>query len=112
MQEPFAKQNEELKLKTVEMTCDPDYVEDVKKFPGCRPKKCGRMVSDYVISNAEVQALLIIAQKGLSLGGSSGGASILDLHSGALSQGSNFVDIYQIDKGHKAISAEDLKVYR
>lgn len=76
------------------------------------PKKCGRFVADNVVSLSEVQALLQLAQKGIGLGGSSGGASILDLHSGALSKGDAFIDVYMIDREHKVITKEDLKIYR
>jgi hypothetical protein len=43
-------------------------------------------VIDQVFSVEESHALLNIAKKGLIKGGSNGGASILDLHSGALSK--------------------------
>ena len=49
---------------------------------GCLPSFCGRFVSDAVVTEAEAAQLQNIAKKGLSLGGSNGGASILDLHSG------------------------------
>ncbi|XP_014386733.1 PREDICTED: 2-oxoglutarate and iron-dependent oxygenase domain-containing protein 3, partial [Myotis brandtii] len=55
-----------------------------------------------------------IAEKGLSLGGSDGGASILDLHSGALSVGKHFVNLYRYfgDKVENIFSEEDFQVYR
>jgi len=52
-------------------------------------------VKDGLLSASEVQVLRQIAEGGLLYGGSSGGASILDLHSGALSKGENFVNIYK-----------------
>lgn len=60
----------------------------------------------------EVEELLGIAKKGLSLGGSAGGASILDLHSGALSLGQNFVNIYKIDKAKEVFTESDFVIYR
>ena len=50
------------------------------------PAKCGRAVVDGLFSIEESHRLLSIAKKGLVKGGSNGGASILDLHSGALSK--------------------------
>ena len=53
---------------------------------GCAPTKCGRAVLDNVVSAQESDKLLELAKKGFVKGGGSGGASILDLHSGALSK--------------------------
>ena len=39
--------------------------------------------------------MLNLAKKGLAKGGSNGGASIIDLHSGALSSGPQFVNVYK-----------------
>lgn len=61
---------------------------------------------------SEASALLNIAQRGLALGGSAGGASILDLHSGALSQGSAFINMYKLDAVKKVFNQDDFKIYR
>ena len=53
---------------------------------GCAPTKCGRAVLDNVVSAEESDKLLALAKKGFAKGGGSGGASILDLHSGAISK--------------------------
>ena len=54
--------------------------------------------------------MISLAKKGLSKGGSSGGASILDLHSGALSKGEQFVNIYAL---YPDLFAEaDFEAYR
>ena len=60
----------------------------IKQFVslGCVPTKCGRAVLDNVVNTQEADALLALAKKGFAKGGGSGGASILDLHSGALSK--------------------------
>jgi hypothetical protein len=65
-------------------------------FKECLPAKCGRFVVDNVVSEHDAHALLDLAKKGLSKGGSTGGASILDVHSGALSQGEQFVNLYKM----------------
>ncbi|XP_074177091.1 2-oxoglutarate and iron-dependent oxygenase domain-containing protein 3 isoform X2 [Rhinolophus sinicus] len=83
-------------------------------FPGCSPTKCGRGVTDAVITRDEARRIRSIAEKGLSLGGSDGGASILDLHSGALSVGKHFVNLYRYfgDKIENIFSEEDFQLYR
>ncbi|XP_072522907.1 2-oxoglutarate and iron-dependent oxygenase domain-containing protein 3 isoform X2 [Salminus brasiliensis] len=93
--------------------CSEDY-ENYKRFPGCTPKKCGRAVTDSVVTKEEAQALKRLAERGLSLGGSDGGASILDLHSGALSMGKKFVNIYRYfsDQIRDVFTEEDFKLYR
>lgn len=46
----------------------------------------------------EVELLLEMASNIIDLAGSSGGASILDIHSGALSYGDKFLNVYQMPK--------------
>ncbi|KAI4903648.1 hypothetical protein NFI96_033586 [Prochilodus magdalenae] len=97
--------------------CSEDY-ENYKRFPGCTPKKCGRGVTDSVVTREEAHSLRRLAERGLSLGGSDGGqkktASILDLHSGALSMGKKFVNIYRYfsDQIKEVFTEEDFKLYR
>jgi hypothetical protein len=49
-------------------------------------------------------------KKGLSKGGSDGGASIVDLHSGALSKGPHFVNLYK--KYPDIYKPNDFAVYK
>lgn len=49
---------------------------------------------------------------GIGLGGSNGGASILDLHSGALSYGEKFVNVHNLQDSNKFVSAPDLAIYK
>ncbi|XP_072737591.1 2-oxoglutarate and iron-dependent oxygenase domain-containing protein 3 isoform X1 [Ciconia boyciana] len=81
---------------------------------GCTPRKCGRGVTDAVITREEAERIRRIAERGLSLGGSDGGASILDLHSGALSLGKHFVNLYRYfgDKIQDIFTEEDFALYR
>ncbi|XP_043570540.1 urotensin-2 receptor 2 isoform X2 [Chiloscyllium plagiosum] len=92
--EVLARQADVLDRIFFEIPCSKDY-ENYKRFAACTPTKCGRAVTDTVVNREEAEKMLRIAKKGLSLGGSDGGASILDLHSGALSMGKQFVNIYR-----------------
>ena len=53
---------------------------------GCVPTKCGRVVMDNIVDSWEADKILDLAKKGFAKGGGNGGASILDLHSGAFSK--------------------------
>lgn len=93
--------------------CSEDY-ENYKRYPGCTPQKCGRAVTDNVVTREEAQVLRRLAERGLALAGSEGGASILDLHSGALSMGKQFVNIYRYfgDQISDVFTQEDFQLYR
>ncbi|XP_051694758.1 2-oxoglutarate and iron-dependent oxygenase domain-containing protein 3 isoform X3 [Oryctolagus cuniculus] len=111
--EVLARRGELVAGRFVEVPCSEDY-DGHRRFEGCTPRKCGRGVSDVVITREEAQRIRSIAEKGLSLGGSHGGASILDLHSGALSVGKHFVNLYRYfgDKIQNIFSDEDFQLYR
>jgi hypothetical protein len=79
---------------------------------GCVPKRCGRVVSDKLVSGTEADSLLSIAKRGMALGGSEGGATIMDLHSGALSQGRNFVNIYHLNSDKDVFKKTDFTFYK
>ncbi|KAK9530715.1 hypothetical protein VZT92_012203 [Zoarces viviparus] len=93
--------------------CSEDY-ENYQRYPGCTPQKCGRAVTDGVVTREEAQVLRRLAERGLALAGSEGGASILDLHSGALSMGKQFVNIYRYfgDQLSDVFTQEDFQLYR
>lgn len=108
----FAKQTEVIAGKGQIVDCSPEYFKEVDKYEGCFPKECKRFVTDKVISEREAEELLEIAKRGLSVGGSLGGASILDLHSGALSRGQHFVNIYKLEDAKNIFSETDFNIYR
>ncbi|KAG7158715.1 2-oxoglutarate and iron-dependent oxygenase domain-containing protein 3-like [Homarus americanus] len=112
MMVPFAAQKEEISKRSVEISCSKDYADELRHFQGCIPKKCGRVIFDTLVTTSEVAALLNIAERGLSVGGSTGGASILDLHSGALSHGNAFVNIFKLEEAKNLFNAQDFKIYR
>ncbi|XP_031604657.1 urotensin-2 receptor 2 [Oreochromis aureus] len=93
--------------------CSEDY-DNYKRYPGCTPQKCGRAVTDGVVTREEAQTLRRLAERGLALAGSEGGASILDLHSGALSMGKQFVNIYRYfgEQLKDVFTQEDFQLYR
>lgn len=98
-----------------QVECSNDYTNERTKFRGCAPVKCGRIVTDDVVSHEEAVELLDLAKKGFALGGSSGGASIMDLHSGALSDKNNFVNVYKlIEKFNKndIFTESDFNLYK
>ncbi|XP_066877699.1 2-oxoglutarate and iron-dependent oxygenase domain-containing protein 3 isoform X2 [Kogia breviceps] len=111
--EVLAHRSEVLPGRFIEVPCSEDY-DSHRRFEGCSPRKCGRGVSDAIITRDEARRIRSIAEKGLSLGGSDGGASILDLHSGALSVGKHFVNLYRYfgDKIQTIFSEEDFQLYR
>lgn len=93
--------------------CSEDY-DNYKRYPGCTPQKCGRAVTDGVVTREEAQTLRRLAERGLALAGSEGGASILDLHSGALSMGKQFVNVYRYfgEQLKDVFTQEDFQLYR
>ncbi|XP_018881941.1 2-oxoglutarate and iron-dependent oxygenase domain-containing protein 3 isoform X2 [Gorilla gorilla gorilla] len=111
--EVLARRGEVVAGRFIEVPCSEDY-DSHRRFEGCTPRKCGRGVTDVVITREEAERIRSIAEKGLSLGGSDGGASILDLHSGALSVGKHFVNLYRYfgDKIQNIFSEEDFRLYR
>ncbi|XP_076804084.1 2-oxoglutarate and iron-dependent oxygenase domain-containing protein 3-like [Clavelina lepadiformis] len=97
------------------ISCSKDY-ENYPIFAECTPiLTCGRCVKDGIVSEKEVESLRQIVKNCLKYGGSSGGASILDLHSGAMSKGEKFVNIYRyFEKStlDKIIVNKDIETYR
>ncbi|CAH2292131.1 2-oxoglutarate and iron-dependent oxygenase domain-containing 3 [Pelobates cultripes] len=111
--EVLAAQRETLDHRFYQVPCSEDY-NNHRRFAGCTPRKCGRAVTDAVITRQEAEKMLRIAEAGFSLGGSDGGASILDLHSGALSMGKHFVNMYRYfgEKVREILTEEDFQLYR
>uniref|UniRef100_A0A8D8H8Z5 2-oxoglutarate and iron-dependent oxygenase domain-containing protein 3 n=1 Tax=Culex pipiens TaxID=7175 RepID=A0A8D8H8Z5_CULPI len=108
----FATQRETLELRSQKLDCSKPFFEEIAKYSGCIPAHCGRFVSDKIVGGAEVDILLNLAKQGFRFGGSSGGASILDLHSGALSKESQFVNIYKIPEAKQIFTAELINTYK
>ncbi|PNF17295.1 hypothetical protein B7P43_G04972 [Cryptotermes secundus] len=108
----LAKQKEVLHHRAQDITCSDDYKAELESFPGCVPRRCGRAMSDKLVSGSEADVLLSIAKRGMALGGSQGGATILDLHSGALSQGKNFVNIYRLNDAKDVFKKTDFTFYK
>lgn len=108
----FAKQRETISYRSQKLSCSPSYTAEISEFPECVPEMCGRFVSDSLVTEKEADILLTLAKDSLKFGGSSGGASILDLHSGALSKDKAFINIYQIKEAEQVFTQESLVVYK
>ncbi|XP_064462859.1 2-oxoglutarate and iron-dependent oxygenase domain-containing protein 3-like [Ornithodoros turicata] len=111
----FASFSENLTVKFQAVTCSNDYINESHLFPECVPRRCGRVASDSVVTPEEVTKLRQIVQNGMALSRSSGGASILDLHSGSVSHGEGFVNIYKFAKKKGVqypFNEEDFQLYR
>lgn len=84
---------------------------------GCTPSAvgdCGRVVVDEFASGAEVAALAGIADRAMRLGGGSGGPTILDLASGALSYRDRFIDVWSVfnsSSEHPPFRRSELREY-
>ncbi|XP_076964174.1 2-oxoglutarate and iron-dependent oxygenase domain-containing protein 3-like [Callospermophilus lateralis] len=70
--EVLAHRGEVLAGMFIEVPCSEDY-DGHRRFEGCSPWKCGRGVTDIVVTREEAQRICSIAEKGLSLGGSKRG---------------------------------------
>lgn len=108
----MAKQNEFLETKRYQnFLCAPQFKSEIENFnKQCAPVKCGRAVMDDLVSSDQIHKLLNIAKKGFSVGQSTGGASILDLHSGALSKEDKFINVYKTNP--ELFTENDFKIYR
>ncbi len=91
----------------VDVPCSKDYGTE---FKSCVPKKCGRCVMDRLFDDDMVNKLKDIAKRGMAHGGSTGGATVLDLHTGALSKGEKFINIYK--SRNDIFTKDDFKVYK
>lgn len=108
----FARVKEDVILRVQRFDCSESYLKEITEFPKCVPTHCGRFVSDSLVDNMELTKLQEIAVEGFKLSQSSGGASILDLHSGAISQGDHFVNLYQMEKAKGLFKKEHLLTYK
>lgn len=108
----FATRKESIIFRAQDVDCSTEYLSEIAEFSACVPNKCGRFVTDSLVNEQEIKVLLDLAQKGLSFGGGSGGVSILDLHSGALSRGTNFVNIYTLPEAKGFLNENALQAYK
>ncbi|XP_012261753.2 2-oxoglutarate and iron-dependent oxygenase domain-containing protein 3-like [Athalia rosae] len=108
----LAQQKDVLLSRNQVLKCSDDYKADEDQFPNCTPQKCSRFVTDKLVSTTEIDVLLRMAKGGFAFGGSSGGASIFDLHSGALSKGSGIVNIHTLNGARDIFNNVDLSIYK
>lgn len=108
----LARQRDVLVSRGINVDCSEEYKSEVGKFPGCVPEQCARIVTDKLVSASEVDTLLQLAKNGYKHGGSDGGASILDLQSGALSHGTKFINVYALNNTKKIFSTSEFAIYK
>lgn len=60
----FAKQSESYNKRGQHIECSTAYLDDVQQYPGCLPNKCGRYVSDKIVTQQEAEILIKLAQRG------------------------------------------------
>lgn len=48
--------------------CSEAFQTEIEAYPGCVPKKCGRYMSDKLVTNSEAETLLRLARNGIALG--------------------------------------------
>lgn len=108
----FAQFKETIPLRSMSVECAPEYQKEIEMFPQCVPRSCGRFVSDSIVTPREATALLDLAEEGFKYGLSSGSASILDLHSGALSKGEHFVNLYKLENAKEILKLSGFQIYK
>lgn len=108
----FAQFKENLPLRSMKVDCAASYSQELSLFPLCVPQSCGRFVTDTLVTEKEARALFELAEAGFKFGLSSGSASILDLHSGALSKGDHFINIYKLENAKDILKKEGFQIYK
>lgn len=108
----FVSRKEHFEKRSMPTTCDNDYLEDISAYPECKPVQCSRFISDTIVSELEGKTLLEMAEAGFKLSQSDGGASILDLQSGALSKGNAFMNVYSLPDADEIFPDEKMKIYQ
>ncbi|XP_072392857.1 2-oxoglutarate and iron-dependent oxygenase domain-containing protein 3-like [Diabrotica undecimpunctata] len=107
----LAKQSTVYNRRSQVVECGPEFVEDIKQYKSCIPEKCGRFVSDKIVTEQEADILLRLAVRIMAQGGSSGGASIIDLHTGALSYKDRFINIYEQSGSKNILTESERTIY-
>ncbi|CAG9862187.1 unnamed protein product [Phyllotreta striolata] len=108
----LAKQSEVYIRRSQNVECSKQFLEDIQNYKGCVPQKCGRFVSDKLVTSQEADILLKLAIRVMAQGGSSGGASIMDLHTGALSFNDKFINVYAHNGDNNVLTPEERKIYQ
>ncbi|XP_067625534.1 2-oxoglutarate and iron-dependent oxygenase domain-containing protein 3-like isoform X2 [Eurosta solidaginis] len=107
----FAAANEKLPLRLQKFECSESYKTEIRRYPNCVPQKCGRFVSDHLVEENEVNVLLSLVRTIFAITSSSGGATILNLNTGALSYKEQFVNAYRVPRVAAEIREHHLAVY-
>lgn len=99
------------------MKCSSDYEKERKEssYVTCLPKECGRFVSDAIVSHQEALELRMLAELVFNMASPSGGVAVFDLSSGALSNGTQFVNLYKLlgnDERTKVLRSKSLDIFQ
>lgn len=62
----LGKQKDLINQRGQAFECDESYLDEVSSFEGCRPTKCGRYISDKLVTASEAEILLRIANQGIT----------------------------------------------
>lgn len=60
----LAKQSETYIRRSQVVECSTEFLEDIKQYKGCIPEKCGRYVSDKIVTVQEADILKKLAIRG------------------------------------------------
>lgn len=98
------------------LPCSNDYNQNEQRNinENCLPKKCGRYVSDSIITDQESLELRLLAENVFSLIEPRGGVAIFDLITGALSNGSQFINFYKLIsyKRYNSIEQKSFNIFK
>lgn len=98
------------------LLCSADYDRERKEssYVACLPKDCGRFVSDAIVSHQEALELRMLAELVFNMASPSGGVAVFDLSSGALSNGTKFVNLFKLlgsDERTKVLRTKSLDIF-
>lgn len=107
----FALRRESIILRAQNVECATDYLNEISQFTTCIPNKCGRFVSDSLVTEKEATTLLSLMKRAAEYGGGNGGVTILDVHTGTLSKDSGFVNIHKLVNTNEFVGEAEVSTY-
>jgi len=108
----LASVKEDVRYKGMKTKCSAGFSSHVKKFTGCVPNHCGRLVSDEVVTNEEVYGWEDLISRGFKEAKFESAVSILDFSSGLVKIGGRTLDVYKLNKTKPVFRREDNLVFQ